>query len=97
MKHFIYTVYDLKAEMWNKPLIGQGDKVGLMVRTFTDLANDKQHPIGQHPEDYCLFRVGEWDDDEGKLIITEPPVSLGKAINYVKKNDLPNVIKKSTD
>jgi hypothetical protein len=37
------------------------------VRQFVDLASGTEHPVGQHPEDYTLFKVGEFNDGTGEL------------------------------
>lgn len=88
MKHKIFSVYDSKAEAWTRPMVN--DNIGRMLRSFEDLANDKNHPIGQHPEDYSLFEIGEFDDESGDIIAVQPKVSLGIAIQYSKgaKEDL---------
>lgn len=79
----IYSVYDSKAELWCKPIFAQNR--GSMVRGFSDLCNDKSHPVGQHPEDYYLYEIGEWDDKECMLINYEMHISLGAALDFVKK------------
>lgn len=77
-----YSVYDMKAQVWLKPTPAQTR--GMMLRTFADIANDKEHPIGQHPEDYCLYLIAEFNDITGKLTVLEKEVSLGTAISFVK-------------
>lgn len=86
MKHQIYSIYDSKAKGWWKPFyaVREGD----VMRQWMDLANDKKHPIGQHPEDYSLFKIGEWDDDDCQLIMLKEKVSIGVAIQFLK-TDIP--------
>ena len=56
-----------------------------MLRQFQDIANDRQHPVGQHPEDYVLFLVGEDDERSGETIIygEDKKESLGRASDYL--------------
>lgn len=63
MKQNIYTIYDSKAKTFERPLMALNH--GLILRTFIDVANDKQHPIGQHPEDYTLYHIEVYDDETG--------------------------------
>lgn len=79
----IYSIFDSKAESWWKPMFVP--KEGMMIRGFIDMANDKEHAVGQHPEDYALYEIGTWDDDEGVLKQNDKPLSLGMALHFVKK------------
>ena len=56
----LYTIYDSKAAMYAFPFKSRTN--GEAIRAFTNIANDKQHLIGQHPEDYILFHCGTYDD-----------------------------------
>ncbi len=38
------------------------------MRSFEDITGDADHPIGKHPEDYSLFRIGGFDDTNGKFL-----------------------------
>ncbi len=37
------------------------------VRAFSDICEDAEHPVAQHPDDYSLCRVGGFDDQDGKI------------------------------
>lgn len=60
-----YSVYDTASKMYDRPFFAQAD--GMALRSFGDIAVNAEHPIGQHPEDYSLFKIGVWDDNKGKL------------------------------
>ncbi len=81
MKLMVFTIFDSKNQSHCRPIMQPSS--GGMLRSFADLANDKQHPIGQHPEDYALYRVGEWDDETGKMVHDEKDTSLGRALDFV--------------
>lgn len=66
MKLHAYSIYDRKALVYNAPFFSVSD--GSAVRSFSDLANDLQTTVGRHPGDYVLFRVGDFDDQSGKLL-----------------------------
>lgn len=65
MKHKIYAVYDSKAESYTPPFFEHAE--GRALRTFADCCNDKGHQFGKHPEDYTIFRLGEYDDNTGTI------------------------------
>ena len=82
MKKLLYVTYDSKAEIYTTPFYMLNE--GSAVRSFIDIANDKSHPIGQHPEDYTLFCIGEYDEIEGVVTMYEAKKSHGLAIDYIK-------------
>jgi len=65
MVHKIYSVYDSKAETYTPPFFQHRE--AMAIRTFTDCCNDKGHTFGMHPEDYTLFELGEYDDNNGSI------------------------------
>lgn len=87
MRLNVYSVYDVAAGAYARPFFSQSD--GEALRSFCDIAVDAEHPIGKHPEDYSLFRVGQWDDNKGKLVGEAPEcLSTGmEAVARVQKVD----------
>ena len=65
MKLNAYTIYDVASGTYTRPFFCQAD--GQAVREFKDLATNEEHPIGAHPEDYTLFRVGDFNERTGTL------------------------------
>ena len=63
MKLNIYSIFDTASGLYSRPFFTQSD--GEAVRSFNDIATDVEHPIGKHPEDYTLFRLGVFDDIKG--------------------------------
>ncbi len=56
----IYSVFDCAAAAYMRPFFAQSDAEAL--RSFTDISIDADHPIGAHPEDYSLHRIGTYND-----------------------------------
>ena len=56
MKKNLYAVIDTASGVYDGPIPGLAD--GHMIRWFSDMAVNADHPIGQHPEDYSLIKVG---------------------------------------
>lgn len=65
----IYAIYDQAAKAYMKPMFLQAD--GLAMRVFKDAVNSgTESDISKHPEQFTLFKIGEYDDQKG--IISSP-------------------------
>lgn len=83
MKVRAFAVFDVKAQVYMPPFFfaerGQGH------RQFFDIVQNKDHPIGLHPEDYSLFEVGQYDDATGLLEPYKGPELVCTALQCVKE------------
>ncbi len=61
----VYSIFDNASGLYSRPFFTQAD--GEAVRHFSDIACDDKHPVGMHPADYTLFRLGIFDDVTGNL------------------------------
>lgn len=77
----VFCIRDSKMEIFGVPFFMA--KVEGAIRAFNDLANDARSSINKHPEDYCLYEIGEYDDEKGELIKKEI-ISHGLANSYIK-------------
>jgi len=77
MKTKIFSVYDSKAECFGTPFFMPNR--AMAIRVFSDLAKDKQSMVGKHREDFMLYEVGEFNDENGD-VINQKPVNLGIAV-----------------
>jgi hypothetical protein len=83
MKLQIMAIRDNAAGAFMRPFFAMS--TGAARREFGDIANDSQHAIGKHPEDYCLYHLGEFNEINGDFEISATPESLGLASSYVKE------------
>jgi len=83
-----FTIRDSAAEAFMRPFFAQSS--GAAIRSFSDMVNsdDKDHPVGQHPEDYTLFSIGSFDEQTG-LMKVHPPESLGNGATFLVGYQLP--------
>ncbi len=65
MKQNVYSIFDIASGLYSRPFFTQAD--GEAIRAFADMSVDAEHPIGRHPKDYTLFRIGIFDDRNGEL------------------------------
>lgn len=80
MKLNIYSIFDSASGLYSRPFFTQSDAEA--IRSFSDIAQDADHPIGKHPEDYTLFRIGTFDDNSA-LINNEANESLCTALERI--------------
>lgn len=76
----LYSIYDTASGIYSSPIFAEAD--GQVTREFQDLALNKEHPFGQHPEDYALYRLGRYNDQTGKLD-NEENICLATALELV--------------
>jgi hypothetical protein len=61
----LFTIYDTKSETYFQPFYMLNTAMAL--RQFADMANDKESNISKHPEDYTLYHLGSWQDQDAKF------------------------------
>lgn len=82
MKRFVLSVRDRAADTFGQPFfvasIGQG------IRSFTDEVNRQaaDNVLANHPEDFDLYVLAEFDDASGVFTNEERPrqVAIGKDV-----------------
>lgn len=84
MKHQVFAVYDVKAEAYMRPYFAPTKGVG--VRAFEDEVANAETPAGMHPEDYQLYILGEFDDNEGKFILPSAPLHVLNGVQVIAKH-----------
>lgn len=65
-----YSIFDNKALVYSPPFFTQTN--GSAVRMLTDTANDTTTSIGRHPNDFILYCVGTYDDQNGMMTPHSP-------------------------
>lgn len=78
-KYKVLAIRDRAVDGYMRPMFVPS--VGAAVRLFTDALNDnsKESAIAQHPEDYDLYELGEFDDGSGMFTTGVPrQVAVGK-------------------
>ena len=86
MKLLVCSVFDKKVNAFMPPFFVRSQ--GEAIRSFTDACQDGAHVFCKHPEDYLLFQVGEFNDENGALL--QPVtgvVALIEALQCVKLID----------
>lgn len=76
MKTGAFSIYDAKAEYYSPPFFYKTN--GMAIRAFTELVNDQNSSVSKHPDDYRMFRVGDFDDDTAQLTSEKAPILLAR-------------------
>jgi len=84
MKLNVYSIRDIKAEIYGNPFYMSQD--GQALRAFGDLVGDEKTSISKHPEDYQLFKLAEYDDVSGKHIALDAPKYMSQGSDWTKQN-----------
>lgn len=66
MKLNFYAIFDKAIGAYMRPFVMQAD--GQAIRMFHDECVNADSPLSKHPEDYTLFRLGSFDDNEGEIV-----------------------------
>lgn len=74
----VFSAFDAKLAVFDAPFYMLTDAAA--IRAFSDQVNDSSGQSclakwNRHPEDYSLFRIGEFNDQTGEIVCSKP-VSL---------------------
>lgn len=81
----LYTIRDAKAEAAMKPILFEQDAIA--IRQFELTVTNADNPMSQNPEDYTLYKIGIWDD-ENMLIEACDPVRIITGLNAYSNRKL---------
>jgi len=67
MKQVVCAVFDSAAGVYGRPIFVASR--GVALRSFTDEVNRRtpENPMSEHPEDFSLFLLAEFDDNSGEF------------------------------
>lgn len=79
MKYKIIAVRDRAADVFSQPQFVLN--TGAAIRSFGDQIKNKaaDNPLNQHPDDFDLYALGEFDDETAEFSTTRPSqIAVGK-------------------
>lgn len=82
MTLILFTIRDIKAATFAAPFTAPTR--GMALRMFADHVNDPQSMPHKHPEDFELYELGTYNDQDG-AISAATPKQLGTATEYKEK------------
>jgi len=86
MKLIIISIRDIVANIYSQPAYTQSK--GSALRSFSTEVNraDENNQLYKHPNDFELYALGTFDDEEASFELYAKPEQLGLARDYVIKN-----------
>ena len=92
MKLHIYSIHDSAAQAYINPFFLHND--GLAIRAFQDNVNSKDESnISKHPEQFALFKLGEYDDSKGVIKAFDNPQHLAGGLEMVNPTPESDILK----
>lgn len=85
MLYEVYSIYDMKAGLFLKPIFVQ--KKGQAIRMFENACGDvnaKDSMLSKYPNDFQLHRIGEFDEESGKINGLVAPEFVVNGSDFVK-------------
>lgn len=77
-----YSIRDQKTGIFHCPFFKTTEPEAL--RDFAMLVNDGKSRVHSFPEDFDLYFLGTYDDNEGKFQALDTPNHLMKAVNCIR-------------
>lgn len=81
----IYSLKDLKTDTFKQPFF-QHSK-GEALRTVTDLAKDPQSIVQRYPDDFHLYEIGTYNDENADIRVHETPEKVMEISELIKSTD----------
>lgn len=78
----VYAIIDVKSSRFMAPVTQANDAVA--VRSFKARCEQKDSIFYTNPEDFILYRIGEFNDESALIEATVPPVHICKALDFVE-------------
>lgn len=79
----VYAIRDSKAQVYNTPFFQKSH--GEAERSFDQLVKDEKSMVAKYPDDFDLYYIGEYDDQDGVLKPQATPQHIAKAVNSILK------------
>lgn len=85
----IFSVFDSKTGAYLKPF--HEATIPSCIRSFTDACKDPESTFSKYPEDFTLFHLGHFDDQNAEFTMLQAHVPLGKAIDFITPSEDPQL------
>lgn len=81
MKMVMFSMFDAAAAAFLPPVFLRTEAV--MLQSLRDLPKkEPQHPLVQHPEQYTVFVLGEFEDSDGSLKVRPPEAVINLKVLF---------------
>jgi hypothetical protein len=81
----VFTIYDAKAEAYLPPFYMK--TTGEAERAVTMHVNEQDHNFNKFAEDFTLFELGEFDNENGQFNLLATPHAISVLVHYKRQSD----------
>lgn len=81
----IYAVRDEKAGLFNQPFCQKNHTVAIRAFSMEVNRDDPGNVLFHNPEDFTLYELGSFDEDNGALLRTDKPQPVATATSLKKE------------
>lgn len=82
METKIFSIYDDKAKAYMMPFYSP--QTGSAIRAVVTQLKDPNSMLSQHPNDFTLYEIGVFNDQDGILDPAQPALFVGKLSDYLE-------------
>lgn len=79
----ITAVKDLKSDIFLQPQFQRS--VADAMRNWEIIANEGDHLVSRFPDDYVLYKLGNFNAETGEVTVSERPENLASAAELKKR------------
>lgn len=85
MVRYVVSIRDRALDAFGQPWFVPA--IGAAIRAFSDEINRKDGPMAGHADDYDLFELGTFDEDNGRFVNLASPkqLAIGKQVFIPKE------------
>ena len=84
----LYVLHDSKSETYTAPTVNPAR--GQAIRSFSDAVNEGKGVLSDHPEDFTLFEIGDYDELKGEITLYPAKQSVVNGLDVVTPPDTVN-------
>lgn len=83
MKLGVYAIYDKKAVLYKSPYLSHNEDVA--IRMFGNAVNGAESELSAYPEDFDLYRLAHFNDEDGTYNNEPSPTIICNGQNVVRR------------
>jgi len=76
----LYVIHDITAEVYSQPFHAGNAQVA--KRTIAKMVGTPGSTIHDNPEDYRLYKLGEYDDESAAITTLDKPLYICRASDF---------------
>lgn len=78
----VMAAFDKKARAFMTPFFSA--HVDVAIRSFKQAATTPDHQVSQHPEDFSLYHLGTYNDENAVFTLLATPAHVAEALSFQK-------------